>query len=379
MVKQAPFKLEQFMDDNETDVDYNLGETCCYSLSIKDIEKLSGNKFDYEQFANERLAYSYIRGSPNLKKRICGLYETLKPENLIITNGGIGGNFLSFYSLAGPNDHVVVFTPIYQQLWSVPEAFGADVDILPLRYEDKFMPDINKLAKMVKSNTKLIILNNPNNPTGCAIPTDILKQVVEIAKKSDAYVLCDEVYRPLFHSLPKGVPSPKSIVDLYSKGISISSMSKTLSVAGIRLGWIASKDKAFLDACWLRRDFNMISVSVADDLIAQYVLANKDVILKRNYELCRENLAILDEKIAQSKGKLQYIKPVAGTTAFVKVNLDSKLSTMKLTLDLIHNSKTLIVPGETFGYEGFLRIGFANRKEDVIHGMDNLLKYISDK
>ncbi|VEU19682.1 DEKNAAC100664 [Brettanomyces naardenensis] len=379
MVKQEEFRLEQFMDKYENDIDYNLGETCCYSMTLNEIESLSGNKFDFGKLAESRLAYSYIKGSPELRQLISGLYDRIIPDDVVITNGGIGGNFLTFYSLVEPGDHVIVLNPTYQQLSSVPSMFGAEVDILRLRYEDGFSPNLEELRSMVKKNTKMIVFNNPNNPTGTVISADVVSQIVDIAKENDSYILCDEVYRPLFHSLNDGEEPPKSIADIYEKGISTGSMSKTFSAAGTRLGWVASKDKEFIRACWVRRDYNMISVSMVDDMIAQYVLQNKDVVLERNYTLCRNNLKLLKEAVKESGGKLEFVSPKGATTAFVKVNIKDGTSTEQLADELAREYRTLVVPGETFGYPGFLRIGYVNREEDVRGGMKNLLDYVKNK
>ena len=365
MVKQDAFELEQFIDKYETQVKYNIAETCCYSLSLQEIEKLSKNKFDFNKLANERLAYSYIQGSPGLKKAIGELYRTINSENLVVTNGGIGANFLSFYTLAGPGDHVIVLSPTYQQLLSVPKMFGADVEVIKLKFENGFQPDLKELKVKMRKNTKMIVMNNPNNPTGCFFSQETILKIVDIARAYGSYILSDEVYRPLFHSLGPDDKVPNAIADLYERGISTGSMSKSFSVAGIRLGWIASRDKSVIQGCLVRRDFNMISVGVVDDMIAQYVLQNKETIMQRNYKLCIQNLEILDSAIEKSNGKLEYVKPMAGTTAFVKVNSKNVTSTMQMCLDLVKNESVLAIPGETFDYPGFLRIGFANRREDL--------------
>lgn len=377
MVKQEAFELEQFIDKYETEVKYNVAETCCYSMSLREIENISGNKFDFDKIANERLAYSYIQGSPGLKKAIGGLYETIGPENLVVTNGGIGANFLSFYTLVGPGDHVIVLSPIYQQLSSVPKMFGADVEIIKLKFEDGFQPNLKQLEAKMRKNTKMIVMNNPNNPTGCIFPQETVLKIVDIARKYGSYILSDEVYRPLFHSLEPADSEPKAIADLYERGISTGSMSKSFSVAGIRLGWIASRDKNVIEGSLIRRDFNMISVGVIDDIIAQYVLQNKEAIMKHNYQLCVQNLVILDDVIRRSKGKLEYVRPKAGTTAFVKVNNKDVPSTMQMCLNLAKHDNVLAVPGETFNYPGFLRIGFANRREDLINGLEKILAYLN--
>jgi aspartate/methionine/tyrosine aminotransferase len=376
MVKQEPFLLEQFADTHEYDADYTLAETCCASVSLNDLEEITGEKIDLDKLLNKKLGYGWITGSDELKTEISNLYETIKNENIVITNGGIGANFLSFYSLIEPGDHAIVVDPIYQQLNSLPKLFGAEVDKWYLKEENNWQPDLKDLENLIKPNTKIIILSSPNNPTGAFISIEDIEKIIEIAKKNDIFILSDEVYRPLFHSTPKDL-IPKSIADLYDKGISTGSMSKAFALAGLRLGWIACKYMPFINDCFVKRDYNTISVTPINDIISQYALSNKEKLLQRNSNICSENLEILKDAIERSNGKLDVFIPTAGTTCFIKVI--GVENTEQLCLDLIKDYKTLFIPGETFGYPGYLRAGFGSSKKDIIACMENLLKYLESK
>lgn len=365
MVYQQPFLVEQFMDEYETDIDFNLGETCCFSLSLDEIEQLSGNSPPLDKIKHSRLVYGAIKGSKELKSQVSKLYKGIELDDIVITNGAIGANFLSIYSLIDSTDHVIVVDPTYQQLKSVPTIFKGEVSLLNLKWENQWQPSIKDLQKLVKSNTKLIIINNPNNPTGQSIDNSTLAKIVEIAKQNDSYILCDEVYRPLFHNVND---PPNSIVELYEKGISTSSLSKSFSSAGLRLGWIVSKDKKFIDDCHLKRDYNTISISLIDDLLGTYILENKKFILQRNYNLCIENIEIMKSFIAKNNTKVDWIEPTSGTTCFIKL-INYELNTYDLAVNLAKNFKTLVVPGEVFDKPGFLRIGFANNKQELLNGL----------
>ncbi|ODQ60761.1 hypothetical protein WICANDRAFT_28570 [Wickerhamomyces anomalus NRRL Y-366-8] len=363
MVFQNPFKVEQYMDEHETNITYNLGETCCHSLSLKDIEQLSGNPPPLDKIDSIRLTYGAIRGTDDLKNGISSLYDNIGLDDIVVTNGAIGANFLTIYSLIDSTDHVIVVDPTYEQLKSVPTIFKGEVSLLPLKSEEGWIPSVDTLKSLIKPNTKLIIINNPNNPSGQYIQTSILEKIVNVAKENDAYLLCDEVYRPLFH----GVSKPKSIVELYEKGISTGSCSKAFSAAGIRLGWIASKDKDFINACFLRRDYNTISISMIDDIIGTYILLNKDAILKRNHELCAQNIKIIEDFVHRNSTKVSWVKPNSGATCFIK------LHTVENTYDFCSNlavqHSTLIVPGEVFDHPGYIRIGFGNSSKELVEGL----------
>lgn len=364
MVYQKPFKVEQYMDEHETAITYNLGETCCYSLSLKEIEQLSGAKPPLDKINDMRLTYGAIRATDGLKSGISKLYDNVTLEDIVVTNGAIGANFLTLYSLIDSTDHVVVVDPTYEQLKSVPTIFKGEVSLLPLNEENGWIPSVETLKSLVKDNTKLIIVNNPNNPSGQCIKSSILEEIVEVAKKSDAYVLCDEVYRPLFHDVES---KPKSIVEIYEKGISTGSLSKAFSAAGIRLGWIASKNEEFINACYLRRDYNTISISMVDDIIGTYILDNKDSILKRNHELCARNIKIIDEFMKRNSSKVSWVKPNSGATCFIKFSTVN--STYDFCTKLANNYNTLVVPGEVFDKPGYIRVGFGNSSKELEEGL----------
>lgn len=376
MVYQEPFAVEQFMDKYETSISNNMGETCVDSLSMNEILASlppAARQHATAALLDTKLTYGHIRGSPQLKKAIAALYNDpeIGPDNIVITNGAIGGNFLTFYTVVNPGDHVLVVDPSYQQLSSVPKVFGANVDPFELKFEDDYFPDLAKLESTIADNkTKLLVINNPNNPTGCVWENDVLEQIVDIAKRHNTTVLCDEVYRPLFHF--EGGKHIKSIVSFgYNNTISTSSMSKAFSLAGLRLGWIVTKNMAFLDGFFEKRDYNTISVSVLDDAMAVVALENVNTILARNHAICQRNLAHIDKFIVDSNGVALWVRPRGGSTCFIRI---IGVDTMKLAVDLAENYGTLVVPGEVFGKPGWLRVGFGNSEASVKAGLEVLLK-----
>lgn len=259
-MKIKPFEVEEWMNAYETGAKYNIAETCVNSVSIDELFELTGadKQAFLSSMCSQRLTYGYIEGAPELKSGICKLYKTLKPEEIVTTHGASGANHHIFYSLVEPGDRVISIMPTYQQLYSIPESFGADLNLLHLSEKNGFLPDLDELRALAVPGTKMICINNPNNPTGALMTKDMLMQIVEIAKSVGAYVMCDEVYR---HLTQDDVWS-ESIVDLYDKGISVSSMSKVFSLAGIRLGWIATHDKSVIKSCLSHRDYNLVSCGI---------------------------------------------------------------------------------------------------------------------
>ena len=195
----SPFKVEEWMNAYETQAKINIAETCVNSVSLDELFALTGeNKQAFlDEFCARRLTYGDIVGKPELRESICDLFKTLRPNEVVTTHGAAGANHLAMYALIHPGDHVICVLPTYQQLYAIPQSFGAQVDLLPLREANGFLPDLDELRGLIKPNTRLICLNNPNNPTGALMDKAMLEAVVAIAREVGAYVLCDEVYRHL--------------------------------------------------------------------------------------------------------------------------------------------------------------------------------------
>jgi aspartate/methionine/tyrosine aminotransferase len=365
------FAVEEWMNAYETSAAYNIAETCVDSLTLEELVTLDGTNPDefFRSLYNKKLTYGHIEGSPEFRQLVAGLYASIEPHNVLVMNGGIGANFLVFYSLVQSGDHVVAVHPTYQQIYEVPKSFGATVDLLKLRPENNFLPDLDELRSLVRSNTKLICINNPNNPSGAVMERDTLEQIVEIARSCGAYVLCDEVYRNLLQEDDADVPS---IADLYEKGISTSSVSKALSLAGLRLGWIAAPQEVIAE-CMKHRDYTTISCGMLDDILAVHALKNYDNILKRNRKIVRDNLAILDEWM-KNEPSFSYVKPRAGTTALLKYDLP--VPSVTFCTGLLANTGAFLTPGSCFDMEGYVRIGYACSSEVLREGLEKVSEYV---
>ncbi len=372
-MKTAIFKVEEWMNEYEKYSLFDLGNTTVQNLSLDELFEIANeSKQNYlNNICSQKLGYGYIKGYPKLKEGISKLYKTLSQDDIIPTIGAAGANHLVFYSLVEPTDRVISVIPTYQQLYSIPQSFGADVQYLHLTQENKFLPDINELKELVTSNTKLICLNNPNNPTGSLIPEKKLLEIIEIAKSVNAYILSDEVYRGL-NQTDEYTPS---VADLYEKGISVCSMSKVFSLAGLRLGWIASKNKDVIESCIHHREYNMISCSIIDECIAALALQNADKIIKRNQKIIRECLSILDDWV-QTQKHFSYIKPQAGTTALIYYDFD--MTSKELCAKLAKEKGVFLTPGFCFETEHCFRVGYCKNPEELKNGLQKISEFIEE-
>jgi aspartate/methionine/tyrosine aminotransferase len=283
-----------------------------------------------EQLLPMKLTYGAIEGSDRLRAAIAALYRSQSPQNVLVTHGAIGANSLVHQALLSAGDHVVSVVPAYQQHYSIPEAIGAVVDKLRMREDNGFMVDVDELSELVRPDTKLICLTNPNNPTGALLGESELRRIVEVAERCGAYVLCDEVYRGTDDHDPGTSPS---IADLYERGISTSSVSKAASLAGLRLGWIAGPRDVIADVA-IHRDYITISVGMINDMLASLALEHADAVLGRTRRITRDQRRIADEWCV------------------------------------------LLTPGSAMDMEGYLRIGYAGNRQELIDGLPKISAYL---
>jgi aspartate/methionine/tyrosine aminotransferase len=384
----------KWMDNHETTARYNIAETCAASISIDCLLNLAENQKKVSLIpTSSKLTYGTIRGSETLRANLAGLYSarTLSPmskDHILITPGAIAANFLALYALISPGDHVICHYPTYEQLYKVPASLGADVSLWKATPSNKWQLDVEELKGMIKQNTKMMILNNPNNPTGAIIPRSTLDSIVSMARETGIIILSDEVYRPLFHSIgPMDDDFPPSAINMgYDKVVVTGSLSKAYSLAGIRTGWLACKNKAIIETCAGARHYTTISVSMLDQAVAAEALSENCVhaLLGRNIELAKKNLAILDTFIEEHRWACSWVKPLAGTTAFVKfAKMGKPIDDEVFCKTLQDKTGVMFCPGsKCFGasndWKGYIRIGFCCETTVLEQGLTALRTFMEE-
>lgn len=366
-----PFFVEQWMNAHETTAAWNTAETCVDSLTLDELLELSGDPDGVLRRLREtRLGYGDISGSTRLRAAVAALYgERVSTADVLTANGAIGANFLALYALVEPGTRVVSVVPTYQQLYSVPASLGAEVVQLRLREEDGYLPDVEELRLLADARTRLIVLNNPNNPTGALVDELLLREIVDVARERDAWLFCDEVYRGLEHE--PGTTAP-SVADLYEKGVSSGSMSKTYSLAGLRTGWVAGPPEV-IERCLEVRDYTTISAGVLDDALATVALEHVDAVLARSLEIVRGNLGLVDAWV-EREPRLHYVRPRAGTTALVRYDLDAP--SVDFCQGLFDLNGAFVMPGAAFGEEHSFRLGYACARDVLAGGLAAISAYL---
>ena len=362
------FKIEEWMNRYCPSAKYDLTSTCIKPMSLREMLTLSGIARPLEIFDTE-LTYGDIHGSDRLKTAIQSLYRNQEKNNITVTHGAIGANQLVYESLLDKEDEVIVLTPTYQQHYSVPKTIGAKVKLVSLREENNWLPNLRELENNLTYKTKLICLNNPNNPTGAVIPDEMLHHIAEIAKAHNIWILSDEVYRGL-NMTEK--PYSESMADIYERGISVGSMSKTYSLPGLRTGWVVGRSD-LINEINKHREYNTISVSIIDDYFSAIALENRAKIEERNYKIMQEGLETLNNWLNCEI----YIKtnlPKGGTTALLRYKKD--IPSRVLCRELQENTGVALLPGEAMDMEGTVRVGFCVGKDILEHGLKEFSKFL---
>lgn len=363
------FGVEDWLNEWETQAVYDIAGSSIASLTLEEVLSLGGQSQEamLADLMKKKLNYGWIEGSPAFKAEVAKLYQTVAPSQILQTNGATGANHLAVYALIEPGDHVISLYPTYQQLTDIPKSLGAEVSYWRIREDRDWLPDLDDLRRLIRPNTKMICINNANNPTGAVMDRAFLTEVVTIARSVGAYILSDEVYQPLDETVD--VPA---IVDLYEKGISTNSLSKTYSVPGIRVGWIAANDE-LADLFRKYRDYTMISAGVLDDALATHLLQHREQVLERNRAIVRENLELVKDWIAKEP-RVSLVFPRQVSTSFIR--LDIPEDTEDFCIRLLKEKGVLLVPGNRFDLPGYARLGYCCKKDILEKGLEGVSDFL---
>ncbi|WP_057756290.1 aminotransferase [Weissella kandleri] len=366
------FGVEDWLNVWEKSATYDIAQSTISSMTMNEILNLDGrNGAEFYSLLNDqKMNYGWIEGSHEFKQEVAKLYHNVDDENILQTNGATGANFLALYALIEPGDHVIAEYPSYQQLYDIPKSLGAKVDLWKIHEADNWYPSIDELKQLIQPNTKLICLNNANNPTGTILNREFLLEVVALAKSIGAYILVDEVYLPL--------DDPNqfvSIVDIYDRGIATNSLSKTYSVPGIRVGWVVANHE-LIDLFRKYRDYTMICSGVFNDLMAVYILRHRKQIIARNQKIVLNNLKIYKNWI-ENEPRVSVILPKAVSTSFPKLDIPDDIE--EFCIKLLKTKGVLLVPGTRFDTPGHVRLGYCTDEATLSNGLTKISEFMIEQ
>lgn len=368
MNRYETFELERWMTTWEFEVTHDICESGIKPFSLSEVFSLlpkSEAEALQQRILEGPLGYSEARGTETLRSALAATYPDTSSEEILVTTGAIEANFLLFNVLVQEGDHLIVVDPAYQQLQSVPRGLGADVELLSVIHDDGYYYDVEEIRSKIRSNTKLIVLNTPHNPTGTMLTDSQLEEIVAIARENDIWILCDEAYRWIEH--PGGASIPAPMRGRYEKGISVGTVSKPFGIPGLRLGWFAAPAE-IAQAAWGVRDYVSLSPAKLSDIIVSAILPNRDALLKRNAAIIEQNLKTANEWFAENSSLVNWIPPQAGLLAMMGYTAD--IDSRTLADRLAGEVGVMLAPGDAFGMPGKLRIGIGQDPKIFREGLE---------
>ncbi len=357
------FEMERWQSVHEHRVRYNLSESGVHPLSLEELLDLAG----LENLGEARLGYGQSNGSEKLRERIAGLYGDVELDEVVVTSGGAEANLVACWQLMEPGAPAAVMVPNYMQVPGLVRNLGGLMRPFELREETGWQPDFDQLRAILDDGARFILITNPNNPTGARLLPASRQRLIEAADRAGAWILCDEVYQgaELF-----GTPTPSLWGD-YERTIVTNSLSKAYALPGLRIGWvIAPADIA--ENLWARTDFTTIAPATLSDVLATAALETEARvrILTRTRSILSNNLPLLTEWLESSNGLFHYRRPSAGAICYFRY--DAPVNSSELAEKLRAEKSVLVVPGDHFGMDRHLRIGFGLPERELTEALERL-------
>ena len=372
MSQFQPFVMERMMSRFEQDVDFNLSESGVHPMLLKEL--LCDHPHGVEALMNTDMNYPHVNGIPELRHNISRLYDGAAPKNVLVTVGAIEANYISVQTLLQAGDEIVVMLPNYMQIWGVAKNHNLDVKTFHLVEENGWAPDLDELDSVVTSKTKLIAVCNPNNPTGRILTEPEMDRIIACADKVGAWILADEVYRGATRVADEENPS---FYGRYDRVLAIGSMSKAYGLPGLRIGWVVGPADT-LDDIWARHEYTTISATMLSNKLAAIALSPevRPRILARTRQYIRRGYPVLAQWIDDHPGTFSLRPPDAAAIVFMRYQMD--INSTEFTERLRKEKSVLIVPGDHFGLDHFVRISFGLAPDYLTGALERIHAAIVD-
>jgi aspartate/methionine/tyrosine aminotransferase len=370
------FKMERMQSTYENYVEFNLSESGVHPMRVEEL--LEGSP-ETARLLKTELGYCQSNGTEELRERVALFYPGAKRENIVVTNGGAEANFATFWTLLEKSDRVALQIPNYFQTPGLAGIFAGRADFFRLvrRKEGaatRWALDIDSLRRAVTRKTRIILITNPNNPTGAILTEEEMDAVVQIARRAGAWIVADEIYRGAEVS---GVAT-STFYGRYPRVLITSGLSKAFGLPGLRIGWVVGPPKT-IEEIWAHRDYTTIAPSIMSDRLARLALQSerREKIFARTRSIIRANLPSLEKWIATHSDLFDYTPPQAGAIAFLKYRLP--IGSIKLVDRLRVEQSVLIVAGDQCGLPKHIRIGYGSPVDYTAKGLeriDNLIAHL---
>lgn len=365
-MKLEQFAMERMQSTWENQVDYNLSESGVQPLSPREL--LRDTNLDI--VLDQPLVYTQSNGTIPLRTLIAGLYADASADHVQVTNGGSEANYIAVWRLVEPGDEVVLLVPNYMQTWGLARAFGASVRSWPLIEDSRagrWRPDLDELVRIVSDRTRLIIICTPNNPTGARLTAVELDAIARVADRHGTWILSDEVYRG---AELDGNDTP-SLWGRSERAIITGGLSKAYGLPGLRIGWIVGPP-SLVASTWSYHDYTTISPGALSDRLARVALdpTRRPALLERTRTILRNNLPVIESWLREHAPAFSWTSPEAGAIVYVRYNY--RINSTELVTRLRDEKSVLIVPGDHFGMDGYLRLGYGERTDYLEQGLERI-------
>jgi aspartate/methionine/tyrosine aminotransferase len=355
-VRIADFALERYFARWEFAVEHVLCASDVEGWSMAELLELADDEMA-AMWSSLRLGYTESTGHPLLRREIASLYETVEADDVLVFAGAEEAIFCLLTTSLQPDDHVIVTWPGYQSLYEVARAAGARVSLHALREEDGWALDVDRLLRSFRAETRMVVVNAPHNPTGMLPTEGEWRRLAAACAEAGIRLVTDEVYRFLEHDGAATLPAG---ADLDERAVSIGVMSKSFALAGLRIGWLATRDCDVLDRCARMKDYTTICSSAPSEVLALIAVRARERVLARSRAIVASNLSILDEFFARRADSFTWVRPRGGSTAFPRLVADGPAgpSADRFCARLVESTGVLLLPSSTFGFgDSHVRLG----------------------
>ena len=351
-MKIAPFDIEQYFARYEFNTPYLLCSSDCETVSVTELLEMSGRSL--ADLGALKLGYTESQGDPALRTAIADSYDGVAADDVVVLGSPEEGIYLAMRALLEPGDHVVVLTPAYDSLLNLALHISDNVSRWELKPGDEGWDiDLDELASLVSTKTKLIVVNFPHNPTGFLPDLDQLRTIAEIGQSNGAWIFCDEMYRGLELN---GLETLPSMVDLTDRSLVLTGLSKVHGLPGLRSGWLVVSDESLRAEIVNWKFYTSICPPAPTELLALAALEAQEQLIARNRGLIEGNVAQADDFIGRWPTLFTWRPPQAGSVALVGLH---KPSAEVYCHRLAQEAGVLLLPSSCLGYgDGHVRMGF---------------------
>ncbi len=354
-MKIRDFKLEVYFEKYEFTAPYLLTQSDCEAMTVSEL--LACEPGAEETLKGCWLGYTEVAGSPKLREMASRLYSTIKPDEILMHTGAQEAIYGYMNALLEKGDHVISMFPAYQSLYEVALSLGCEVSKWELRPGAKrWELDFDELETLIRPGTKLIAVNTPNNPTGYTLTKEEITRLCALADKHGLYVFADEVYR----GLNLDEQERPWMADVYDRAVSLGVLSKSYGLAGLRIGWVSTHDKALLDTMTRFKHYLSICNSAPSEVLSAIAFKHGDKLLKRGLAIIEANLKISDSFFGRYKNMFSYYRPQCGPVAFHRMNIEEPIE--DFCEKLVRKAGVLLLPSSVYEYnEPFFRMGYGRK------------------